>query len=200
MSRSFAVNWDYRCPFARIAHEEVMTALESGADWDVRFVGFALDQVHVREGESPVWDRPEEFPGLLANLAGIAARDRHPEVFLRVHRALFDARHEHRLDLRQRDVVSKILADTGADEAALLAEVDAGWPLEVLQAEHSAWVAEHAAFGVPTFLVDDKAVFVRLMSHSGGDAARAVQSIERTLDLIAGWPELNEFKHTTIAR
>ena len=200
MSRSFAVNWDYRCPFARIAHEEVMTALESGADWDVRFVGFALDQVHVPEGESPVWDRPEEFPGLLANLAGIAARDRHPDVFLKLHRALFDARHEDRLDLRQRDVVSKILADAGADEAALLAEVDAGWPLEVLQAEHSAWVAEHAAFGVPTFLVGDKAVFVRLMSHSGGDGARAVESIERTLDLIAGWPELNEFKHTTIAR
>jgi hypothetical protein len=200
MSRSFAVNWDYRCPFARIAHEEVVTALESGADWDVRFVGFALDQVHVPEGESSVWDRPEEFPGLLANLAGIAARDRYPDVFLSVHRALFDARHEHRLDLRQRDVVSKILADAGADEAALLAEVDAGWPLEVLQAEHSAWVEEHAAFGVPTFLVDDKAVFVRLMSHSGGDAARAVESIERTLDLIAGWPELNEFKHTTIAR
>jgi len=42
MTLSFAVTWDYRCPFARNAHEHLLTALESGADWDVRFVPFSL--------------------------------------------------------------------------------------------------------------------------------------------------------------
>jgi hypothetical protein len=200
MTRSFAVNWDYRCPFARIVHEEVITGIEGGADWDVRFVGFALDQVHVEEGAPPVWERPEEFPGLLANLSGIVARDHHPDIFLKVHRGLFDARHDHRADLRQREVVAKVLADSGADEASILAEVDKGWPLEVLRDEHTTWSEQYAAFGVPTFLVDDQAVFIRLMAHSGGDQARAVQAIEHSLDLIGGWPLLNEFKHTTLPR
>jgi DSBA-like thioredoxin domain len=198
VTRSFAVNWDYRCPFARIAHEEVVTGLEGGADWDVRFVSFALDQPHVEQGASAAWERFEEFPGLLANLAGIVARDRYPDRFLEVHKALFDARHVERLDLRQRDIVAKVLADTGADESAILAEVDAGWPLEVLGREHTEWVSSYSVFGVPTFLVDDQAVFVRLMSHSEGDPVAAIAQVERALDLITGFPGLNEFKHTTI--
>ena len=36
MSRlSFDVNWDYRCPFARNAHEHLVAALAGGADWEV---------------------------------------------------------------------------------------------------------------------------------------------------------------------
>src|SRR5690606_10069690 len=63
---SFAITWDYRCPFARNAHEHVITALRDGADWDVRFVPFSLAQVHVAEGEPDVWSRPESDTGLLA--------------------------------------------------------------------------------------------------------------------------------------
>ena len=58
MTLSFAVTWDYRCPFARNFHEHVLTGLEAGADWDVRFVPFSLDQVHVAEGDPDVWDDP----------------------------------------------------------------------------------------------------------------------------------------------
>jgi hypothetical protein len=36
----FAVTWDYRCPFARNAHEHVLAGLADGADWDVTFVPF----------------------------------------------------------------------------------------------------------------------------------------------------------------
>jgi len=55
-------------------------------------------------------------------------------------------------------------------------------------------------FGVPTFIVGDEAVFVRVMDRPGGDAAVARRTVERVLETIAGWPELNEFKHTSIAR
>jgi hypothetical protein len=200
MTKSFAVTWDYRCPFARIAHDHLLTGLDAGADWDVRFVAFSLDQTHVDDGGTPVWEEPDRYPGLTANLAGVVVRDRLFERFPAAHSALFAARHEHALDIRDRDVVGKVLDDLGLDGAGILAEVDAGWPLEVLAAEHTQAADELKVFGVPTFISGDEAVFVRLMRGPDGDAAAAVSTIERLLDLMDGWPDLNEFKHTAVLR
>jgi hypothetical protein len=198
MSRSFAVTWDYRCPFARNAHEHVLTGIEAGADWDVTYSAFSLDQVHVDEGQPPVWDEPERYPGLLANLAGIVVRDRLPAQFPAVHRALFAARHDEALDLRDRDVLVKVLEQAGVDPGAVLADVDDRWPLDVLKAEHSDTAGRLSVFGVPTFIVGDRAVFVRLLDRPGDDSGRAMSTIDRILDLLADWPELNEFKYTSI--
>jgi hypothetical protein len=52
---------------------------------------------------------------------------------------------------------------------------------------------------VPTFIVGDQAVFVRLLERPDGDGAKAKATIERLLDQI-DWPTLNEFKHTSIPR
>ena len=100
MSTSFSVTWDYRCPFARNAHEHLLTGLEAGADWELTYSAFSLDQAHVEEGQAAVWEEPDRYPGLLVNLAGIVVRDRVPEQFATVHRALFAARHDQGLDLR----------------------------------------------------------------------------------------------------
>lgn len=200
MSVSFAVTWDYRCPFARIGHEHVLTGLEAGADWDVTYQAFSLDQAHVEGGGTPVWEEPDRYPGLIVNLAGIAVRDRQPELFLAAHRALFTARHVQSLDTRDRSIVGKVLDDAGVDGAGVLAEVDAGWPLEVLRDEHTAAVSTHEVWGVPTYIVGDRAVFVRLMKTPDGDGELAKSTIERVLDMLTGWPELNEFKHTSLAR
>jgi hypothetical protein len=200
MSTSFGVTWDYRCPFARNAHEHILTALEAGAEWDVKFLAFSLDQTHVAEGNPPVWDEPDRYPGLVANQAGIVVRDRQPEKFLQIHRALFAARHDHALDLRERSVVRRVLEDGGVDGASVLAEIDDGWPLDVFRKEHEEAVNDLAVFGVPTFIVDDRAVFVRLMNRPQGDAKLATSTIERVVDLMQGWPELNEFKYTRISR
>jgi hypothetical protein len=200
MSRSFAVTWDYRCPFARNAHEHLLTGLEGGADWDVRFLVFSLEQTHVEEGGAPVWEEPDRYPGLLANLAGVVVRDRAPETFPTAHAALFAARHDQALDLRDRTIVAKALDSIGVDGAGVLAEIDAGWPLEVLKAEHSDAAGRLHVFGVPTFISGDNAVFVRLMNRPAGDAGLATSTVERVLDLLDGWPELNEFKHTRILR
>ena len=200
MSTSFSVTWDYRCPFARNAHEHVLTGLEAGAPWDVTYSAFSLDQAHVAEGQAAVWDEPDRYPGLLVNLAGIVVRDRLPEKFPTVHRGLFAARHDQGLDLRDRDVVSKVLDVTGVDGGAVLSEVDAGWPLDVLKAEHTDTAGRLSVFGVPTFIRGDRAVFIRLLDRPGDDSARAITSITRVLDLISEWPELNEFKYTSIPR
>jgi hypothetical protein len=91
----------------------------------------------------------------------------------------------------------------------VLAEVDAGWPLETFRKEHEFFVAEHKVFGVPTVIAGlrdpnagygDQAVFVRVMHRPHGDAEVARRTVERTLDLVTGWPDLNEFKRTTIPR
>jgi predicted DsbA family dithiol-disulfide isomerase len=197
VSRSFAVTWDYRCPFARNAHEHLLDGLESGADWDVRFLAFSLD---APSSESSVWESIQGHPGMLANLAGIVVRDREPEHFSRVHRALFSARHDLSLDLRDRDVLAKVLGDAGVDGTWVLSEIDTGWPLEVHQAEHTDAAERLEVFGVPTFVVGDRAVFVRLMDRPGSSEDPPSATIERVLDLVDGWPGLNEFKYTTLAR
>ena len=195
----FAVTWDYRCPFARIAHEHVLDGLEAGAPWDVTFSAFSLSQSHVEPGEPDVWDDPARTPDLLALLVGIVVRDRFPERFLGAHRALFAARHDRGLDVRREDVLREVLAGAGVDADAVFAEVEAGWPLEVLRKEHESAVADHAVFGVPTFVVGNSAAFVRLMSRPG-DADEARRTVERVVDMLGGWPDLNEFRHTTVGR
>jgi hypothetical protein len=196
----FSVTWDYRCPFARIAHLHLVEGLEAGAEWDVRFVPFSLGQAHVEEGEPSVWDDPDSDSGLLALQVGVVVRDRFPERFSAVHRAIFDARHVHGAHIRDRDVLEKLLADVGVDAAAVLAEVDGGEPLRTVRREHEAAVADADVWGVPTFVVGEHAAFVRLMEGPDGDAARARRTIERVVDLLDGWPELNEFKHTSLRR
>ena len=199
-TRTFSITWDYRCPYARNAHEHVVAGLLAGADWDVMFVPFSLDQAHVAEGEPPVWDVPDRYPGLLATEAGIVVRDQYPEKFLSTHLALFSARHEHAIDTRKRDVLAGVLTDQGVDGKAVLQAIDDGWPLEAFRKEHEAVVADQHIFGVPTFLVDQQAVFVRLLSRPRGDAELASTTVERVLDLAGGWSDLNELKHTSVPR
>jgi hypothetical protein len=197
MSTSFAVTWDYRCPFARNAHEHVVAGLFDGADWDVRFLAFSLGQAH--EATERRWTEPENDTGLLALQAAVVVRDRWPEQFLALHLELFAARHERGAHIRDREVIAGLLAGQGLDAAAVLAEVDTGWPLATVRAEHDGWAASHHVWGVPTFVVDDEAVFVRLMDRPEGDAKLARRTVERVLDLMA-WPELNEFKHTALRK
>ncbi|HUC04439.1 MAG TPA: DsbA family protein [Acidimicrobiales bacterium] len=198
--KPFSVNWDYRCPFARNAHEHIVTALEAGADWTVTFNAFSLNQVHAPEGGTPVWEDPAQRRHLLALAAGVVVRDQYPELFLRVHRALFNARHDEGLDLRETDVVAGVLEQAGAPSDKVLAEVESGAPLERIGEEHMTAVNEWSAFGVPTFVVDGNAAFVRLMSRPGDDEALARQTIEGVIELFDRQPDLNEFKHTTLAR
>lgn len=196
----FSVTWDYRCPFARNAHEHVIAGLRAGADWNVRFVPFSLGQVHVAEGEPDIWQRPDDDSGLLALQAGVVVRDRYPAKFLDTHEALFALRHDEGKHLSDRNEVRRVLEATGVDADAVIAEIESGAPLEVVRDEHTAAAEDHEAWGVPTFLHGDAAVFVRLMERPLGDGDVARRTIDRVLDLLTGFPELNEFKHTSLKR
>ncbi len=200
MTRTFGLTWEYRCPFARIVADHVITALEGGADWDVTWIPFSLTQAHITEGELDAWDDPAKADSLYAMEAAITVRERFPDRFLAVHRGLFDARHTDGLDLRLPDVIHGVLRDRGVDPDAVVAEIESGWPRAEFRKEHTEAFDRRSVFGVPTFIVGDQAVFVRLMDRPGGDADLARRTIERVLDTVTGWPALNELKHTTIPR
>ena len=84
------------------------------------------------------------------------------------------------------------------DATAGIAEVEAGAPIQEIGRAHQEAVEEWSVFGVPTFVVDGRAVFVRLMSRPRGDAALARRTIEGIVRLMDEQPDLNEFKYTTI--
>ena len=195
MAREIAVSFDYRCPFARNAHEAVVTALRDGADLDVRFLPFSLDQAHVEEGEPPVWDRePGEWgTGVTALLYAIAIRDQFPDAFLDFHVEAFAARHDHGKKLGREEVVQEAVAAAGLDIDTVAEEAWSGRPLKTLATEHSEQVDRFNAFGVPTFIESDEAVFIRFMERN------RVDDLERALELL-DWTRFNEFKRTQIPR
>ena len=197
--KSFAVTWDYRCPFARNAHEHLAAALAAGADWDVTFLPFSLSQAHVPEGGTPVWDDPDKAKDLLALAAGVVVRDQYPDQFLDAHIALFSARHDEGLDLRKPDVVASVLDRVGVPGDKVVAEVASGAVVQDIRRAHEHAVGQLDVFGVPTFIVNDAAVFVRLMSRPAGDATLAQRTVQGVLDLFETMPDLNEFKYTKLS-
>jgi len=196
MNQSFGLTYDYRCPFARIASAHVLAGLRAGGDWKVRLLPFCLGQTHVEDGMANVWDRSEDDSGLLALQVSVAVRDGQPEKFLTLHEALFEHRHSNSGSLRDRDVLDGLMSSLSVDTGAAWAKVDSGEALETVRKEHEGYAASHAVWGVPVFVVDDSAVFVRLLRLPNSDD-EARQSVERILDLVS-WRELNEFKHTSI--
>jgi DSBA-like thioredoxin domain len=197
---AFAVTWDYRCPFARNAHEHLLVALRDGAPWNVTFLPFSLSQTYVPEGGTPVWDDPSKASDLMALAAGIVVRDRFPAHFLDVHESLFAARHDEARDLRDENVVRHVLTQHGLSADAVLTEIASGWPTQIIRQAHEKAVSELEVFGVPTFILDDKAVFVRLTTRPKGDPDTAQRTMGNIIRLLTEHDELNEFKYTTVSQ
>lgn len=191
----FAVTYDYLCPFACIVNETIVAALRDGAPWKVTFRPFSLVQVHLEEGRPPVWDREPGSPGtrgVRALLWSLAVRERFPDRFLDVHAGLYRLRHGHAGDLDDVSALRGVVAGVGLEPDDIEEVVAGGEPAKILSAEHVEAVERWSVFGVPTILVDEEAVFVRLMERSRAD-------LERLLEMVS-WVNLNEFKRTRIPR
>jgi hypothetical protein len=198
--RRFDVTHDYLCPFARNAAEVVVRALEADSSLEVGFRAFSLSQVHLEEDAPAVWTPgAEPASGVLALQWGLAVRDELPERFPVVHLALFAARHDQGLDINDPEVLATAVASAGVDPDEVAKLVAGGGPAAALAADHT-WGADGArVFGVPTFVTDRRAVFVRLMSRPGSPA-EARDTLDRVLGIVEDWPDLNEFKATVIPR
>jgi hypothetical protein len=193
---SFTITYDYLCPFARNANEAVVDALEAGADWDVTFRPFSLQQNHNGDEELPVWDHALDADmgsGVRALLWSIAVRDEFPDSFLAFHTALFAARHGDSLDIGAERVLRDVASAVGLDDTAVAGVVATGMPQQRLKDEHSSLIAEFEVFGVPTFIAGGEAVFVRIMHRNN------VADVTRVIDMLE-WTNLNEFKRTRVSR
>ncbi len=127
----------------------------------------------------------------LALLWSIAVRDEFSSHFLAFHMELFGARHDNGADINDQTVLEAAAGVVGIDQRAIQSLVETGVPAKTLAAEHTSAVEEHGVFGVPTFIHEDEAVFVRFMDrHQPAD-------VERVLDMLS-WTNLNEFKRTSI--
>jgi hypothetical protein len=195
----FAVTYDYRCPFARNAHEHLFAALRNGAGWEVDLVPFSLSQTHVEEADEPVWEDPGKSADLIAMEASLVVKELSPEAFGEVHLDLFAARHDQGRDLRSEQVIRDVLDAHGVDSSEVFKAIADGWPRDSFRKAHERAVADHAVFGVPTFVVGGDAVFVRIMTRPAGDPATSKSLIERIVSLLVEHPELNEVKHTTVS-
>jgi len=196
VARQFALTWDYRCPFARNAHEALVNGLRGGRDWDVRFWPFSLDQIHIEEGETPAWQRDLDekgMTGVRALLWGIAVRDAFADKFLDFHMGVFRARHDEGKKIAEEAVLREVAQSVGLDADAVAEEVASGRPLKALEAEHTEAADRYAVFGVPTVIDGEEAVFFRIMERG------SVDDLEQALGLVAS-TRLNEFKRTKIPR
>jgi protein-disulfide isomerase len=159
-----------------------------------------LGQVHVEEGQLPIWERPGDDTGLLALQVGTVVRDLAPDSFLAVHDALFALRHDHGRDLRDEGALREVLADHGVDADAVFARIASGEALDTVRNAHEQVAKSHDVWGVPTFIVADRAAFIRFMHRPAGNNELGRRTIERVVGLLDDFPELNEFKHTTLSR
>ena len=194
---SFDLSYDYRCPFAKNIHLHVITALRAGADFSVRFVPWTLSQGYQEESEPDVWENPARDADLLALAASVSVRDHQPELFLEAHEALFLARHVDGVRLSTLDEVTVVLDKVGVDVHRVHDDLATRRPYGVIGASFHEF-ERYEAFGVPTFVVNGAATFVRYMTAPSDDAKESIRVIESLVTLMELEPELNEFKHTQV--
>ena len=195
--RHFDLSYDYRCPFAKNIHLHVVTALRAGADFDVTFVPWTMSQGYKVEGAPDVWDDPTRDLELLSLAVSTSIRDLQPEHFLDAHEALFRARHERALRLVTNEEITDALALTGVDLDAVFDDVASRRPHKVIGQSFQEF-ERYEAFGVPTFVVDGDATFVRYMTVPSDDASASIALIDSLVTLMSAQADLNEFKHTKV--
>ena len=194
---TFDLTFDYRCPFAKNIHLHVVTALRAGADLDVNFVPWSLSQGSRAEGAPDVWNDPAYDVDLLSLAVAVSIRDHLPERFLPSHEALFRARHDRAVRLVTLEEIGAVLSPLGVDMATVADDVASRRPHDVIAASHKE-LERFEVFGVPTFVLNDQATFVRYMKEPSRDAQASVALIDSLLSLMANQSDLNEFKHTQL--
>jgi predicted DsbA family dithiol-disulfide isomerase len=193
----FLLSYDYRCPFAKNMHLHLIAAQRAGANYDVTFIPWTMSQGQKPEGALDVWADEKQDKVNLALTVSISVRDQQPEHFLDAHEALFRARHEQGLRLNDIDQLTEILSPLGVDMEAVRADLATRRPHQVL-GEAYALMATYEAFGVPTFVVNHDATFVRYMKSPTDDPSASRAVIDTLLALMEHSVDINEFKHTKV--
>ncbi|HEY5010457.1 MAG TPA: DsbA family protein [Acidimicrobiales bacterium] len=196
--KPFLLSYDYRCPFAKIIHLHVIEALRAGANFDVTFVPWTMSQGYRDGGALDEWDDPSSDSQLLSLAVSTSVQTLMPERFLDVHEALFRARHDRGIRLISESEIATALEGLDLDLTAIFEDVASRRPHKVI----GEWFREferYDAFGVPTFVIDGDATFVRYMNPPTDDPQASIALIESLVTLMSDQSALNEFKHTKVA-
>ncbi|MDE3107770.1 MAG: DsbA family protein [Acidobacteriota bacterium] len=195
--KSFKLSYDYRCPFAKNIHLHAIAALRAGADFSIEFSPWTMSQGYRDAGAPDVWVDPAKDADLLALAVSVSIRDQQSAHFLDAHEALFRGRHERGLALKSWADVETALAATKVDLAAVRRDVNTRRPHEVIGATFREF-ENYEAFGVPTFVVDGDATFVRYMQAPSGNGQASAKLLDSLVTLMSSEMDLNEFKHTKV--
>ncbi len=198
--KTFYLNYDYRCPFARNLNEHVVTALKAGAPYNVIFTPFNLSQVHVPEDAPPIWDDPDREGDLMANEVGYIVSKKFPDQFYDTHIGLFRLRHDEGKSLRKFDELARVLETNGVDSEVVRNLLGAKTYSKDVRGLHESQVSEHDIFGVPTVYDDKKAAFIRIMSRPTSDSSASIELLERAVDQVFKYSVFNEIKHSKVER
>src|ERR1022692_3566493 len=156
-----------------------------------------MSQGYKTEDAPDVWNDPEFDGDHLSLAVSVSVRDQQPELFLAAHEALFRARHEQANRLVTFDEIDRVLGPLGVDLDQVRGDVASRRPHEVIGKSYEEF-STYEGFGVPTFVVNGRATFVRYMTAPTDDGDASIKVIESLLTLMALQPDLNEFKHTQL--
>jgi protein-disulfide isomerase-like protein with CxxC motif len=193
---SFKLSYDYRCPFAKNIHLHAVAALKGGADLQIEFMPWTMSQNYRAEGAPDVWNDEKRDSELLSLAVSTSVRDQQPAFFLDVHEAFFRARHEQGVRLVSWEQIEPILVQTGVDIEKVKADVASRRPHQVIGAAFEEFT-RYEAFGVPTFVVNGDATFVRYMDGPE-TPQKSGELLTSLVTLMSTQSALNEFKHTRV--
>jgi len=188
----FELYFDYLCPYVYRA-SLLLANVAAERPASIRWRYFSLTQVNSREEGWTVWGAPagERVRGRLAFKAAEAARRQ--DRFDAFHGALLGARHQHRLDIDDIDVVEQVAEDAGLEVGRFRRDIADPGILEALERDHLHAVGTHGVFGTPTFVFPNGAsAYIRLAeAPSGTDAVHLFDSL---LAIAADEPRVLEIK------
>lgn len=188
----FELYFDYLCPYVYRA-SLLLANVAAERPASIRWRYFSLTQVNSREEGWTVWGAPagERVRGRLAFKAAEAARRQ--DRFDAFHGALLGARHQHRLDIDDIDVVEQVAEDVGLEVGRFRRDIADPGILEALERDHVHAVGTYGVFGTPTFVFPNGAsAYIRLAEAPSG--AGAVHLFDSLLAIAADEPRVLEIK------
>lgn len=144
-----------------------------GDDLQITWRSFALEQVNSKEGPDwKAWEQGPEYEsrGLLALRAAEASRGQDGAAHQAFVANLLEARHEHKKDLRDREVILDVARESGLDLPAFEQALDDPDTLATVGRDHDR-AAELGVFGTPTFVFsDDPPMFLKTYTPPAEEA------------------------------
>ncbi len=188
----FELYYDYLCPYVYRA-SLLLHNVAATRPADIRWRYFSLTQVNSKEVGWTAWGAPaaERVRGRLAFKAAEAARRQ--DRFEAFHGALLGARHEHRLDIDDIEVVEQVASESGLDLDRFRKDLTDPTILETLASDHQHAVGALGVFGTPTFVFPNGAsAYIRLSAAPSGEDA--VHLFDSLLAVAADEPRVLEIK------